>query len=374
MRRCYVLILALVGFFWSCEDDDDNQPPADVFFINDCSERSGSTPLVLPGENEIGDIDVTFIPSSGFGGIIEIDYDNDREDLLYKSIIYDIETSFKDIPQNNGIPNTAHFTFKQKNTSLGRVVLSVITGGIENFQGDLFIAALADFSEREDLPSDSVRTSILRTHNAGDPSYFKVTLAGAGSFDGEYPAFCLQGDQNQNDAVDHNTLMIYSSLSTNRATVKEVVDDANKIELINWIINQEPSRWGPDADGADIQMAIWELIETTAVPGPSGARIQGVFDPAIVDRIVEDAEDEGVGFKPEHCGDKEFVILHKGPIDDNKNPATGTFNVGAYSQPDYQVTGIVMEIRCKDISDKAWGFGIPFARQPGSYYFNFCVE
>jgi hypothetical protein len=146
-----------------------------------------------------------------------------------------------------------------------------------------------------------------------------------------------------------------------------ILDEPGNVPKVNWILNQPLSQWkradNAAATGADIQMAIWSLLERTG--SPTGTRIQGKFDPTLVEKIVADANKYGKNFRPV-CGQKYLIVLHKGAL--GGIDERGNYNKGAYGNPDFQVCGLVKTMECSYDDRACWPQGKDFDSGEGSYF------
>ncbi len=350
-------------FLFSCQNDPSVSPDLEnLTLINVCGENSGETTLVS-GDMDLGKVKMKMNQSR----ILNLDYSL-LSPYLLKSVAYNISTKISEVPLSGDEPNVSAFKYSENDIE---ILADVITGN-ESYKGKLYVFAFAEIALRKPLPSGSLEATVTRTHTQSAQGYFQIAFNNApNDFQGEFTGFCLQGDQNMDASKMHNVNLL-SSNSTDLVLLNKIVDNAAGLNAVNWIINQDArKKWGNDADGADIQMAIWKLIERTG--NPTGSLIAGFFDAAIVSKIVLDATTHGTKFKPQ-CGQKELIILHKGPI--YSKDASGNYNSGNYSNPNFQVAGIVAEVTCDESSiKKAWGKGTIY---PGSaenaQYFGYCLQ
>ncbi len=144
--------------------------------------------------------------------------------------------------------------------------------------------------------------------SAGAPSYFRVTVTEGAALNGIYNGWCADLDYDITNGLTYPAL-VYSSLEPLPAGM---IEHAENIDLINWILNQEfvgkvsPGGYGTYTQG-DVQTAIWALIEETLVPGLGNANR--------INEILTAAQNNGEGYIP-GCGNTFAVFLR--PV----NPAT----------------------------------------------------
>lgn len=179
---------------------------------------------------------------------------------------------------------------------------------------DAFLPATpvsADFNFQGNVP----------LYGAND-AYVQTSLIGAGGLSSpagvfDYPTWCVDG----NHPLGHHgdNLFMVSSYSSNAALLACLVDLPQNLDLVNWVLNQDPATWG--ADQRDVQAAIWALIETSFSYCGSATCTKGgiTYTKAIVQAIVADAQANGEGFTPP-CDGVIAVFLDTGctqglPID-----------------------------------------------------------
>jgi hypothetical protein len=104
--------------------------------------------------------------------------------------------------------------------------------------------------------------------------------------------------------------MVYSSYDPNLPAC--VIDVPGNLDLVNWILTRDyvgdSGPCGPYTYG-DVQVAIWLLLEDTAIPGPAldPTYLGYTCDPN-VQQILQDAQTYGEGFVP-GGSDKYGLIL-----------------------------------------------------------------
>lgn len=365
MKHIYTAcVLSILLFASGCDGIEGIDPVPD--YINQVPGEGCQTLAhtdLMAGSKKVGQLTVSIQNDT-----VLVDYETDAN-VFVKEIRYHIATTLNDIPQEAGVPQPALFDFDE---DVRKIVLSYITG-VSNYKGTLYVAAFARVAYQDEPEKDLVKLDVTRTHKLTDVSYFKATLTyPETNFCCDFQGYCLQGDQKMDETKQHEVRML-SSFATNTTLLDSVVDKQENLDLVNWIVNQERSRWprknGEDANGADIQMAIWKLVEGTG--NPTGTYITDKFDSVTVADIVHDALTKGQGFKPA-CGQKKITILHKGPI--RKKSARNDYNTGNYANPFFQVMGIVEPVACSDNSDECWAKGTSFNDDQAGMFFALCLD
>lgn len=353
---CCILIVVA-----SCSEEQAPIIPTDETFINRGSDgkltESADIDLIVD-DRAVGKIIVNLKRDS-----VLVDYKLTDQMLAVSSLKFDIATEKQSLPTVEGKLAPEDFRFREHDLQLS---MKEITGSSE-YTGALFFSfyvELAQFSSP--IEEQSVEATIKNTHTLSDKSYFRALIA-TGSSETEYSAYCLQGDQAMDTSVPHDVYRLISS-SPDTEKLESVIDRPSHLDVVNWILNQPVDKWirkdGKPANGADRQMAIWKIIETTG--NPTGVNIKGIFESEMVSTIVADALKYGQNYKPK-CGEKIIVILHKGAL--GGKAADGTYNTGNYANPKYQVTGIVYSIDCYGDVQTCWASGSPFTPSAGGSYF-----
>lgn len=371
----YLKLWPIVGImFFSCEKDEITLSEVDnPYILNECKMEGINSIRVKNSNNQ--DEKVLEIKVRVNGDTLVVDY-VPQPGYYVNNLSYHIATNPNDIPQGEN----AHQNYIYKEAGR-KIVISVIAKEVD-FSGLLYMSAFANIGEYNFSPTDTIECAVTRADKVESKSYFIHSLKSfktatqADTLMGQYEAFCLQGDQAMNVGAPH-TVRRLSSYTADRPKLDGVIDNENNMELVNWIINQDRIRWtradGNPANGADIQMAIWDLVETTG--NPTGMHIEGLYDLNTVAKIVDDAKKSGRGFRP-LCGQNELVILHKGVIS-GYSAVDSTFNTGSYRYPyNYQVSGIVQKIVCQAIK-KVYSRGTQFnSSDPieAPQYFAICVN
>lgn len=359
MKKLATFTLVICILF-GCSNNDDVIPAAEENYINENEDGSiaetSEVDLVLDG-NSIGQVSIALQRDSVF-----IDYVS-NPDVIITEFKFHVSTSKENLPASEGKLTPSDFQFTENDLSMP---IARITGS-STYKGSIFFAFFCKISfTTTDSESEIVKAKIKSTYSITDASYFKAFVSSE-AYDKEFLAYCLQGDQAMDTAYLHDVKRL-SSLSKDKTLLASTVDAPDNLDLVNWTLNQDPSRWkrsdGAQANGADRQMAIWKLVEKTG--NPTGVNIAGKFDLPTVNKIVTDAKAEGNNYKPS-CGDQVVFVLHKGPIG-NINSG-GTYNSGNYANPNYQITGIVNTIKCYGLELSVWCFGKKYSTDDTGTYF-----
>ncbi|MBT9313238.1 SdrD B-like domain-containing protein [Leptothoe kymatousa] len=187
------------------------------------------------------------------------------------------------------------------------------------------------------LPQQLTLKAVNRIHNhytdpndPTDTSYVDLVIEDGGALNGTVDGFCIDSDrdigfgvdENFNGQIDANTNEVGSSYTAKVYSSYEPLPDAlvgtgliekpENLDLLNWIINQDftyqTSPSGGNYTWADLQRAIWTLIDdensTAGGVGPEG----DYWQQARVDEIVAAARTNGEGFVPSF-GQKMGVII-----------------------------------------------------------------
>ncbi len=359
MKKIYLALL-LLCLVCGCATNDEVSPENEEEYIN--KDAAGSivsesdVELQVDG-NDIGTLSIALLRDSLF-----LTYSLD-DDIIISDLKFHVAVSKESLPTVNGALDPESFSFTEKNFSMP---LARVTGS-SKYKGALFFSFFCKVFYVQSVSEDEeVSVKIERTHELEALSYFKANVSTEDTNE-EFLAYCLQGDQSIDTSYVHEVKRL-SSLSKNSSMLSATVDAPENLILVNWILNQDAEKWtrtdGKPSNGADRQMAIWELIEKTG--NPTGANISGKFDPATVEKIVADALANGSEFKP-RCGSKILRVLHKGPI--GAVNSKGTFNSGDYANPDYQVTGIVDAIECVEPEHASWSSGEKYISGDMGTYF-----
>lgn len=359
MNRLYPFALLLCLLF-GCIQNDTITPVTEEDYINKNEDGSiaetSEVDLILDG-NSVGRLSLALQRDSLFISYVL------NPDIIVTGLKFHVSTSKENLPSADGKLDMVNFQFSKKDLSMP---LSKITGS-GKYKGPIFFVFFCKVSFTTPINEDEVADAKIRSkHDITDASYFKAFVSTDNSEE-EFLAYCLQGDQSMDTSYVHQVKRL-CSLTKDKTLLSSTVDAPDNLDLVNWILNQDPSKWvrsdGAPANGADRQMAIWKLIEKTG--NPTGVNIAGQFDPATVNKIVNDAKANGNNFRPS-CGDKVLYVLHKGPIGEINSK--GTFNSGSYANPDYQVTGIVRTIQCHGSELYVWAFGKKyFLEDIGTYF------
>lgn len=381
-----MFMLGFAIFIVACNSDDEGVLP-EPFVINECKTVGINT---ITARNENGkEVKALTIQVTSDQDTLLVEYLTEPG-FYVNNLSYHLATDPRDIPR--GTTAFRDYTFKEAGR---KIVISVLTQE-PDFSGLLYMAAFANIGTYPIDAGEEIECNVTRTNSLESQSYFSHSLT---NFElnqvgldpntdepiydtitttpiGEFAAFCLQGDQAMNTGARHLVRRL-SSYSIDRPKLDGVVDDEKNMDLVNWVINQDRTRWMRSddlpANGADVQSAIWDLVETTG--SPTGQYIDGLFDQSTVDRIVEDAKRFGNGFKP-GCFQNELIILHKGIIQ-GFSEVDSTFNTGRYAEPfNYQVSGIVKRIDCDNIQ-QVFSRGTQFAETDSigaPQYFAVCVN
>ncbi len=144
---------------------------------------------------------------------------------------------------------------------------------------------------------------------SGGPAYFPTTtVTDGGALNGTYEGWCADIDR----PIEFNQPYLANVYSSLESLPAGLIENAQNLDLVNWIINQEyvgkPSGAGDGLGNftyGDVQRAIWELIEDNGTASTAGL---GAWNQTRVNLIKQAALANGEGFAP-HCGDSIAVIL-----------------------------------------------------------------
>jgi hypothetical protein len=141
-----------------------------------------------------------------------------------------------------------------------------------------------------------------------DDSYFHIAVTNGDWLNGTYPGFCIDTEL----GIDTTTYSanVYSSYNPADPPTG-LVDNPENLDLVNYLINQEPygetATCGGTYVGDDIQIAIWKLLDDEPDPYSLGG-LNGNWATCRVDELVADAIANGEGYVP-GCGDLLVIIL-----------------------------------------------------------------
>ncbi len=187
------------------------------------------------------------------------------------------------------------------------------------------------------LPQQLTLKAVNRIHNhysdpndPNDTSYVDLVIEDGGVLNGTFDGFCIDSDraidfgvdENFNGQIDANTnevggsytAKVYSSYDPlpDELVGQGLIEKPENLDLLNWIINQDftfqTSPSGGNYTWADIQRAIWTLIDDeNSTAGGVGEEGQ-YWEQERVDEIVAAARANGEGFVPTY-GQKVGVII-----------------------------------------------------------------
>lgn len=134
-----------------------------------------------------------------------------------------------------------------------------------------------------------------------DDSMFKGKVTGAGLFDSpegtfSYSSWCVDLQHNIDSRPAQVTLV--SSLNPNATLLACLVDNPENLDLMNWVLNQDPSIWG--ADQRDVEAALWALLDDTFTFCAGDICNKGglTYRKAVTQQILADAAANGEGYLP----------------------------------------------------------------------------
>lgn len=134
-----------------------------------------------------------------------------------------------------------------------------------------------------------------------DDSMFKGKVTGAGLFDSpegtfSYSSWCVDLEHDIDSRPAQVTLV--SSLNPNSTLLACLVDNPQNIDLMNWVLNQDPAIWG--ADHRDVEAALWALLDNTFTFCAGDICNKGglTYRKAVTQQILADAAANGEGYLP----------------------------------------------------------------------------
>jgi len=188
-----------------------------------------------------------------------------------------------------------------------------------------------------------------------DQGYFRVSITGGTSIDGQYPGWCIDLDTTM---INYHTFTanVYSSYEPLPASLLAHIVNPDTLDEVNFILNQHYIGMPSDCDGAytfgDVQKAIWEFIENWQSTAYTGA-----WNQCRMDEIYDAADEDGDGFIP-GCGEELAIILEPTPLSDG------------------QICIIPVPIPCEYeyACETAWGNGLGFPGNNWAMYFTYTVQ
>ncbi len=261
---------------------------------------------------------------------------------------------------STGDPDIATFTFGSVHDPIKK---SYAYTGIDIGHNKVTIMAHAKVQKLQsnlvqlvnELPKEKVTVVV---QYQGDPSYFQTTISNAGQFNGTYPGNCIDLDHVIYSGKEYQMNMV-SSYSDDHQLLDLLVDKPEYLDNANYMINQDYSNIG--SGGPEMQVAIWTLVDDIT-PTPEIAHMD--YDQSAVDYMVNDAINNGEGFKP-HCGEKVLVILDPGAKESPELKSQVTIA---------QITTAAIDNICTTSSTilDAWAKGLIFGGEGWSMYNVYC--
>jgi hypothetical protein len=364
-------LLALVLTFTACNRNDDDPLPSvqnppdgstDPINLGNCG-GTASTDLIAGQHTVIGKVTV-----STDGNLLTVKYELNQPNWGITQTHLSVKGDWHDIPQTpTGNPIPGQFESKlNHNKIIGYTYYDIDVSAWDNVS----IAAHCKVVQMSGVNPNPIPDLVPGLLFQMDPSltgsqsnissFVDLNLSGNSVGSGLYEGFC----------VDHNTPLTGSQTYT-VFTVDPFVadeDDLNcmglerpeNVDLVAYLINQYYTVGYANAQGEELQAAIWQLVE------PAGATITSTlitWDQSVVDAMIADAQN-GEDYIPGLC-DYRFLLLDMHCSDEV-----------AGGQPEHQTTiTIIPPQECITIGEEtAWGFGPQFPGANWGMYFNYCVR
>lgn len=319
------------------------------------------TPLVAARIHEIGYVEVDKKADS-----LDIEYVITDSNWTMTKTHLEVKPTLNGIPVNTyGAPSIQSFSLANDHESVFSVKYDNIdVGGWTN----VYVSANANVSATVSCKTDtailnaSVPTGPLYQDIVltGSPAYFNMFLydfAGNPIYVGYYLGNCVDLDNPILEGYPYFPYAV-SSYSSDTSLLKCLVDKPEHLDLVNYIINTDyKSKIG--ADGADVQAAIWTIIDDdNPVNGASGI----FWKQSRVDYIINDAFAKGENYLPS-CDGYFAVILDQGcKVGAPVSVQQSIFYLPVKTVPNAQKTTYG---ECTN----AWGKGIKFSKTGWGMYF-----
>ena len=269
-----------------------------------------------------------------------------------------VATSMADIPQKNGNPPPGKFDYKMTHNFVQEYEYKIplLTWACDE---KLYIAAhgvvqtitgyVGDICALIGSLPETVDFYVTLPDNPSLPTaYFGITIIpDGGILTGTHPGWCIDTDNSIVPALTYTANVFPSDDCPDGYTPMlpdGLVEHPENLDLVNWIINQnfvgQTSPCGGEYTYADIQKAIWELIDR-------------------IDEIIAAAQANGEGFTP-GCDQKIAIIL---------------VPIGPSNLLPTQVIFLEFPMPCTPVEDEtAWAAGLEFPGKNWALYFIYTVQ
>jgi hypothetical protein len=267
-----------------------------------------------------------------------------------------VASDFEDIPQTKkGNPKVGKFDYSGEHDNVFEVTYEIdldwAIGDTVNISAHAVVCQDMLFELEMMLPDEvtvsAVHSILIPYYN----SYFVTEITNGEFLNGIYDGWCVDRSKNMPDNTPFEATP-YSSYETLPAGV---VDNPDNLDLINYILNQEYVGEESECDGmftfGDVQMAIWDFIETSNNPPYPSAL--GPYDICRIEEIKDDALANGEGYIPD-CGDEVVIILY------NETRSV-------------QNSIITIPMPCPNC-ETAWGDGLDFPGSNWAMYFEYIIQ
>jgi len=363
-----LLLLAIALIFSGC-DKSANQKflmsakfaelinPVPINF-NEC--EGVSTVKLMAGQHiEAGEVNIWVQD-----GTLMVKYVTNKDWLISETHLA-VENNAEAIPHtNSGNPKIGNFTYQGYHDPMLSEVLYEVP--LANYGSTVYIAAHAvvwqlscdGIRELEaTLPGEDIMVGVSFSnpaYQASDvnllDSYYDLTITGAGATDGVHPAWCAD---NNGRPVNYSNARLISSYSES-FDLALVVPHPENLDLLNYMMN----KYYPETGFKVLQAAIWRLMNGSYNFISGGITRPSFTDAEITEvyNIITEVEANGEGFIP-GTSDYMVILVHSG------------------DRTKYQNTFFLYRNCTPAFDETAWGQGIPFTPDGGSWamYFGFCT-
>jgi hypothetical protein len=224
-----------------------------------------------------------------------------------------VADSLLGIPQAKGNPVPGRFEYSMHHDYVTEYIYTVDISD-SPCDGTLIVAAHAVVKDPcgldgLELALPATVTVVVDYYDAGEPTYFDISLGDDGFLNGAYDAWCVDVGHYIYEGYVYTGTNVYSSYEELPPTI--TIDNPENFDRVNWIINHIAygdtltDQYGIPIPGTvtmcDIQRAIWTLIDDQIADC-------GDYSQPRVNEIVRQANLYGDGYTP-GCNDKLAIVL-----------------------------------------------------------------
>ena len=364
------LPLALILILFSCKKNEDdiippvkNPPNGSTIPINsgNCG-ATGYTDLIAGQHTVIGRVRV-----QTDGTTLTVVYEINQPDWGITETHLSVKGVWTEIPQTKtGNPIPGQFEFKNNHNKVIGFPYFVDVSAFSQVS----IAAHCKVVKLSGVNTNSIPGLVpgqtfqlnpqITPTQSNISSFVNINLSGNPVGSGSYDGFCVDHGTQLSSNLTYTVFTIDPFVANEDTLTCMGIDRPENFDLVAYIINRYYNNAYSNAQGEELQAAIWTLLEP-AGPPPTSTLIS--WDQSVVNTILADAAN-GENFLPGLC-DYRFLLL-----DLHCSQA-----VSGAPHPHQTIIPIIAPQECNIAGEEtAWGFGPQFPGANWGMYFNYCVR